>query len=198
MKQRDIFFRGFYKAPRGVKADSSNTLMYPRINVYGISLRGPVGSGLGNIETGYYHSPDDSDGTNRLIENSSFKTMAGYEKDLGNDLSMGCQYLIEQMIHFNEFKISMGNSNLMRDELRQLATIRLTKRMYKQTLLLSCFVFYSPTDEDAYIRPSMDYDLNDHVSISLGGNIMWGIDDYTEFGQMKRNDNAYTRIRYSF
>jgi hypothetical protein len=40
--------------------------------------------------------------------------------------------------------------------------------------------------------------MSDNWKISLGSNIFGGRDDFTLFGQLKRNDNVYLRIRYSF
>ena len=77
------FFNGFYKEPRGILDPAKEEFFYPRLAVYGASLRGPVLGGIGNIEAGYYDSREDPDGDKGNIENPALKYLAGYSKDLG-------------------------------------------------------------------------------------------------------------------
>ena len=84
------------------------------------------------------------------------------------------------------------------DEYRHLNTLRIIKLYKNQTLRLGLFIFFSPTDLDGYIRPTMDYDISDEWRLTLGANLPWGEDVHTEFGQTEHNKNIYTRIRYSF
>ncbi len=192
------YFYGFYEMPMGYLNEANRELFYPRLNVYGMSLRGPFLGGIGNIETGYYDSRNDRKGNNRLIENSSFKLLAGYEKDMGNDFRIGIQYLYEETLNYGDYRKALLPQDFRWDEYRHLFTLRLTKLLWSQTLHLGLFTFYSPSDEDTYIRPTVSYDVNDHLTATLGANLIWGKDDITEFGQMERNSNIYFRIRYSF
>jgi len=61
-------YRGFWKSPGGRNA-AMNQALFPDLNVYGASARGPVGKGIGNVEVGYYDSADDSSGKNALLNN---------------------------------------------------------------------------------------------------------------------------------
>jgi len=192
------FFYGFYEMPRGYLDEANKELFYPRLNVYGASLRGPALGGIGNIEIGYYDSRNDRKGNNRLIDNSSVKLLTGYEKDLGNDLRVGVQYLYEQNLNYGNYKRALLPQDFFWDEARHLLTLRITKLLWQQTLHLGFFAFYSPSDEDVYLRPTVSYDMNDHLTATLGSNLIWGRDDITEFGQMERDSNIYFRIRYSF
>jgi hypothetical protein len=67
-----------------------------------------------------------------------------------------------------------------------------------QNLTLSLFTFYSPSDEDAYLRPKIQYKIDDHWSAEIGGNIFVGEEDHTFFGQFEKNTNVYGGVRYSF
>lgn len=192
------YFRGFDKNPTSTKDEAARQLFYPRLDVYGGSLRGPVMNGIGNVEFGYYHSREDSDGGNRLIENSKVKVLTGYEKDLGNDFKAGLQYLYEQRLDDGHYQTSLLPADFVFDEFRHLLTQRITKLFKNQTVNVSLFNFYSPSDRDGYARPSVSYDLTDQWKAVLGANLPWGEDDITEFGQMKRNKNVYVRVRYSF
>lgn len=192
------FFRGFYKEPRGVLDAASESFFYPKLEAYGTSLRGPLLGGIANFEAGYYDSKNDSDGTDPGIENSSVKYLIGYSRDLGGELQIGVQYLLEQMLDYGEYEATLPAGQSKRYELRHLLTVRLTKLLRAQTLRLSLFVFYSPSDEDTYLRPAVGYALSDRVNISAGANLFGGARDYTEFGQLDGNDNVYLRVRYGF
>jgi hypothetical protein len=63
---------------------------------------------------------------------------------------------------------------------------------------VTLFTFYSPSDKDGYVRPSVSYDITDQWKVTAGMNLPWGEDDQTEFGQMKHNKNVYVRVKYSF
>lgn len=192
------YFRGFDKNPNSYKDEAARQLFYPRLDVYGTSLRGPIAGGIGNIEFGYYNSREDSGGNNRLIANSMVKVLTGYEKDLGNDLKVGFQYLYEQTLKYDNYNANLLPTDFVFDEFRHLLTQRITKLYKNQTVAVSLFNFYSPSDKDGYARPSVSYDMTDQWKVVLGANLPWGEDDITEFGQMKRNKNVFIRARYSF
>ena len=191
-------FRGFYSLPRGYLDEIHRELFYPRLDVYGGSVRGPALGGIGNVEWAFYNSRQDSNGDNRLIPNAMMKYLLGYEKDLGNDLKVGIQYLCEQMRHYTHYRGALHVGDIPEDEYRHLTTLRITKLYKNQTVKTNVFAFFSPSDMDTYIRLNLDYDVNDHCRFSVGANLIWGRDDYTEFGQMERNKNIYVRLRYSF
>lgn len=192
------FFRGFYKEPLGVSDPVNMDFFYPRLSVYGASLRGPIAGGIGNIELGYYDSRQDRSGSNSFIENSSVKYLAGYEKDMGNDLKLGLQYQLEQMLDYDEYRSGVSPGSPADDEYRHLLTLRLTQLMMNQNLNMGLFAFYSPSDEDVYLRPKVSYKFTDNLSGTVGANIFDGNKRHTFFGQLDRNDNFYARIRYSF
>ncbi len=192
------YFRGFDKNPTSYKDEAARQLFYPRLDVYGTSLRGPALGGIGNIEFGYYNSREDSDGNNRLIANSLLKVLTGYEKDLGNDFKVGLQYLYDQTLDYGNYSANLLPTDFIFDEFRHLLTQRITKLYKNQTVTVSLFNFYSPSSKDGYIRPMVSYNLSDQWKATLGANLPWGEDDLTEFGQMKRNKNIFVRFRYSF
>ena len=76
--------------------------------------------------------------------------------------------------------------------------MRLTYRAKQQTLTYSLFSFYSPTDHDVYLKPSIDYRYNDQWLFSTGANLFFGKDDYSFFGQHQDNSNAWLRVRFEY
>ena len=192
------YFRGFYNEPRGITDAATERFFYPRLSAYGLSLRGPVLGGIGNFEAGWYDSEQDRSGRDALVENSSIKYLAGYSRDLGGDLTIGGQYLVEQMLNYDSYTASLGAGEPARDELRHLVTLRVMKLMKAQTVEAVFFAFFSPSDRDAYLRPSVGYKITDNLKATVGANIFIGTEAHTEFGQFERNDNVYARLRYSF
>lgn len=194
-------FKGFYNEPVGIKNESTKEVFYPKLAVFGASIRGPAPLSIGGIasgEVGYFDSLEDRNGENRLIENSSMKYLLGYERDFPKDFRLGFQYYVEQMLNFDEFKANSQPGDIPRDEFRQLLTFRITKLFWMQTLEASLFTFYSPTDSDAYLRPRLSWQASDRWKWTVGANIFFGKHDWTEFGQLEGDDNIYIRLRYSF
>jgi len=192
------YYRGFDPAPRSYLDEAARQLFYERLDAYGASVRGPFAGGIGNLEMGYYRSRQDDDGNNRLIENSMLKWLAGYEKDLGNDLKIGVQYLFEQKLDYAQYQSALLPNDYYWDEYRHLLTQRITKLYKNQTVMLGLFNFWSPSDKDGYLRASCAYDISDQWKLTLGLNVPWGEDGITDFGMMQKNKNAFARVRYSF
>ena len=67
-----------------------------------------------------------------------------------------------------------------------------------QDLRLDLFTFYSPSDDDVYLRPSVSYDVTDRLRIDGGANVFIGDEDHTQWGQFERSSNVYLGLRYSF
>ncbi|MBF0430048.1 MAG: hypothetical protein HQK83_02125 [Fibrobacteria bacterium] len=188
-------FYGFWKTPEGFNP-SSGKLIYPRLSAGGASVRAPIFGGIGNMEGGYYYSSDNTDGDNPIIRNSEVRFLAGFEREISSNLTAGIQYYGEWMQDYDEYlKL---NSSLPNDEFRQLITLRLRKLLLNQNLILSFFTYYSPSDNDAYIRPKVKYKVTDAIALELGVNIFVGEHQHTFFAQFEDNNNAYGSLRWSF
>jgi len=118
-------FNGFYKEPLGVKDPEEMEFFYPELTVYGLSLRGALLGGIGNLEIGYYDSRQDRDGRDAMIENPGIKYLAGYSKDLPGDLKIGVQYQLEQVLAYGEYLDALQEGAPEADEFRRLITVRL-------------------------------------------------------------------------
>ena len=143
-------YHGFYKNPEGMDVNTMEAY-YPRLNVYGASIRMPVMSGIFWMEGGYYDSYDDRCGENPYVPNSSATGMVGFERQIATDLTANLQYQGEVMMDYDKFEASMGGTTDV-DEVYHLLTSRITKMLKMETIILSGFVFYSPNEEDVYAR----------------------------------------------
>ncbi len=189
-------YHGYWKSPAGQNASMTQAI-FPDLNVYGASIRGVAGKGIGNAEIGLYDSTDDCGGKNPLINNSEMRYLIGYTQEIGKDLTLGLQYYVEQLLNYSEYRNNLP-SGQPRDRYRHLATIRLTKLLMNQNLQCSIFAYYSPSDEDAYLRPNVNYKVNDNSSVEIGGNVFFGAHPYTFFSQFQDDTNIYMGYRYSF
>ena len=189
-------YRGYWKSPGGFNSTVTQAI-FPDLNVYGFSLRGTAGQGIGNLEFGYYESADDAGGKNPLINNSEMRYLAGYTQEIGKDFTAGVQYYVEQMLGFGDYKRTwtMGPA---RDEFRHVTTLRLTKLLMNQNLRCSLFTYYSPSDKDVYMRPNINYKASDNLALEVGANIFFGDYPNTFFAQFQDNTNMYVALRYSF
>jgi len=189
-------YRGYWKSPGGQNATMTQAI-FPDLNVYGTSLRGSVGKGIGNAEIGYYESADDTSGKDPMINNSEMRYLIGYTREIAQDFTMGLQYYIEQMLDYDQYKRNLP-AGPARDMYRHLTSLRLTKLLMNQNLRCSLFTYYSPSDKDVYMRPNVNYKVSDNTAVEVGSNIFFGDYPHTFFGQFRDNTNIYASLRYSF
>jgi hypothetical protein len=158
----------------------------------------PWGGGIASAEFGYYDSEQNRSGNNPLVKNSELRYLLGYEHELANDFTGSIQYYLEQMLAYGAYHRNLAPAAHPRDEYRHVLTFRLTKLLLQQNLRLSLFAYYSPSDRDAYLRPQVHYQIDDHWAAEIGGNIFAGSEDYTFFGQFEKDTNVYLAARYGF
>ncbi len=190
-----VYF-GFWKQPLG--ATAQQTLFFPRLNVYGASLRRPSLGGIANFEFAFYDSRNDRSGADPLIPNSQLRVLLGYERELVARLSLGLQLYGEWTARHGRLLQNSPTPQFEAGQLRTLLTARLTYRDERDRWQHSLFVFVSPSDSDYYLRPLVRYRLNDAWSFTGGANVFGGSEQYTFFGQLEDNSNAFLRARYSF
>lgn len=189
------YYHGFFRQPAMILDNPANpadpariTLTYPKLTVYGASVQGSAMDGVVNVEAGYYDSRDDSDGSNPMIPNSQARLLVGYQRQFWEDFTMGIQYYTEYMLDHAAYEKT----------LYQLASVRATQFLMHQTLRLSLFAFYSPSDGDYLLNPEAKYNFGDSVWGAVGANIFGGGHEWSRFGQMDGDDNMYIQARYEF
>lgn len=176
-------YDGFWKSPAG--SDATGAFTFPRLRVFGASMRGPLGSGIANGEVAYYNSRDDRGGGNAAVRNSEFRALAGYTQELIPDLTLGTQYYIEAIRDYGALRRAQPAAAPLPDEHRHVVTLRLTWLTHQQNVEWSLFAFYSPSDEDGHLRPRAHYKIDDHWSAEAGANLFFGRKDSTFFGQLQ-------------
>lgn len=191
------FYRGFYKNPIGF--DPSAMLpIYPKLNIYGVSIRGSIAGGILWAEGGYFDSRQDPNGNDPYMPNSSLTGMVGFERQVATNLTANIQWQFDYMTDYELFAAQQMPGLFVRDEVKHLLTSRITKLLNSETVTLSAFTFYSPTDEELYFRGAVEYKYTDEVTLTAGGNIFDGSHPNTDFGQFQLNDNLYLKMTYGF
>jgi hypothetical protein len=190
-------YDGFRKGPEGFDTDRQ-VYLFPKLAVYGASARGPLASGIFNIEYGYYDSKDAGLYGNSYAPPSEQRLLLGYERELARELNLGLQYYLTHIEDYGEYQDERLPGSPDRDRYDHVVTARLSKLLMNQDLRLSLFVFVSPSDEDGYLRPQLHYKLDDRRSVEAGANVFFGEDNETSFGQLRDNTNIYTAFRYDY
>ncbi len=182
-------YRGHWGQPKGFDPDRS-TAYFPRLEAWGASVRGALLGGIANAEFAWYRSLDDEGGNDPFIPNSQIRGLAGFSHEVARDQTLGLQAYLERSVQYPDVGFT--------DQNRWWLTARYTGMFLQQNLTVSLFAFYSPSEDDAYLRPKASYKLSDEILLTVGGNVFLGAHDDTFFGQFEDNTNLYARVRYSF
>ena len=191
-------YDGFWKGPQGFEAGNTGRLTFPKLSAYGASVRGPVLGGIGNIEFSYYDSREDRDGNDPNVPNSQFRTLIGFEREVITNLRGAAQYYTENITDHDALIRNAPPGAPIPDETRHLFTGKLVKSWPQEQITATLFAFYSPSDQDGYIRPRLNWNVTDEWTFEAGANWLFGENDYKQFGQLEDNTNAFVAIRYGF
>ncbi len=171
---------------------------YPRLAAYGASAQRNVGAALLSLEAGYYDSQDDRRGVDPAVPNGQFRFLAGYQRQLASEFTLGAQYYAEIMTDYASYTSTPPAGFPAQDHVRHLLTVRLTRFFKYQTWKLSFFSFYSPSDQDALLIPEVWHAFTDRLSLTVGATVFEGRRATTFLGQFDRNDNVYVALRFDF
>jgi hypothetical protein len=206
-------YQGFWPTPTGSEVITENDTFnyqavnnqqqqsqgyFPKLNSWGFSALTAYAGGIFNFEYSSYNSVENSAGNKNSIANGQHRVLIGYERELAKNFTASVQYYLERTKNYQALVNNSLTPAQLVAENRQLLTMRLTYRAQQQTLTYSLFSFYSPTDRDAYLKPSIDYRYNDQWLFSTGANLFFGKDDYSFFGQHQDNSNAWLRVRFEY
>jgi hypothetical protein len=186
---------GRWKQPIGARP--SGEPWFPRLNAWGASLRTGLGPGIFNTEFSWYDSRDDRDGDDPLVPNSQLRFLAGYEQEVVANLTGAGQFYVERILDHDAQVDASPDPATEPEKWRTLVTGRLTHRAFRETLISSLFVFWSPNQGDFYLRPNVTWRRDDHWTLAGGFNVFGGDED-TFFGQLEDNSNGWVRLRYNY
>jgi hypothetical protein len=189
-------YDGFWPIQNGINQNFQ--LYYPELKSYGFSVRGGLGKGILSLEVAYYNSVEDRQGNDPFVPNSQTRWYAGYDQELIKDLHLGVQYYHEYQKDQSAYLSTLPAGFQPRARHYEMWTTRLTHYLLHQNLALSLFVYFSPTDKDAYIRSNVFYKFSDRWHFHLGSNHFTGDRPDTVFNQSQEDSNVFFSIRYNF
>jgi len=151
-----------------------------------------------NAEFVYYHSREDSVGDDPSVPNSQWRLLLGYEAELRSELTFAAQYYLEWTRQHGRLLANSPYPEYAPEQDRHLLTLYLNQRLWQQRLSLSLFSFWSPSDEDFYLRPMVRYRFDDSWQLTAGANLLGGEQRHSMFAQMEKASNLYLRLRYHY
>lgn len=186
-------YHGFDKQPLGL--DENGRLTHHRKQSWGMSMRGTLLGGVVHAEMAHHKALDDPDGTKINVQNGQNRWLAGYERELFKKFTVSMQFYVEQ---WHDVDAMRANQTGPVASHREVWTQRLTYMTHQDKVVWSLFSFYSPTDEDRFIRPSIQYRHDDHWRYDLGANLFSGKKTSSFFGQFERSSNVHFSVKYQF
>ncbi len=189
-------YRGYFHQPTAFTNTFQAT--FAQLSSIGASVRKPLGRGLFNAETVYYASRDDRSGNNPSVPNDQIRLLLGYEQEAITNFTVAFQYYLEWTQDHDALIANSFAPTFEPDEYRHVLTNRLSYRLNQDKVTLSLFTFYSPSDSDYYLRPSLNYRYSDQWSFAGGASIFGGDEAHTFFNQFADNNNLYVRVRYNY
>ena len=193
-------YKGLWTSPFGsYQLDIDRTAgFFPQLRSFGASIRAPLLSGVFNAEFASYNSIDDPNGNNPNIINDQLRFLLGYETEVYTDITAGLQFYLEHSRDYERMQPTIVAPGTQVEENRSVVTLRITHQALQQALTSRLFVFYSPTDKDAYLKPSISYRYNDEWLFTTGANVFIGERNNSFFGQHEDNSNLWLRVRFNY
>jgi len=194
-------YRGFQRTPSmrpdSMTAPTKISTFYPQLSVYGASVSGRAGEGVLSMEGAYYDSRQDRSGNDFAVPNSQTRLLVGYQIQPVEDLSLGFQYYAEYMHDYSTYRAALPAGFSIEKRWNQTLTFRATQMLMHQTLRLSLYASYNPSNGDHFVNPELRYSFTDKMWGAVGANFFGG-ESWGQFGRLSRDDNVYLQVRYEF
>jgi hypothetical protein len=182
--------RRLYVDATGLRAD------HPRLKHLGVSLTGNAPSGVVWVEGAIRHAAEAKDNTvSRHSLGSSVKLIAGYSREVGQDITASMQLQIEAPTNFNRYAATLGPGVRPVERLATTLHARLQSRYLNQTLGIGAQLF-AGSERDTHFNPFANWSPADGWTIEAGANLFNGRTD-TRYGAFRDDSNVYVQGRYS-
>ena len=151
---------------------------YRRMTMLGADVSVPVGKFVVRGEVAEY-----LDEAQTFGRAASTNALLGIDWYAGNDWSISAQYS-------HKYIASGNNRN------SGLATLRISKELFHNTLALQSFAYVDVTNGGVYNRLSADYAINDQLHATIGYDYFHA--DRGMFIIYKKNSELFFKLKYSF
>ncbi len=131
-----------------------------------------------------------------VVQKDYLNYVVGLDKTIG-DWRLSAQFIQKRILDYDE--------DIFFNEVENLATLLVSKSMFREKLRVEWFTYFGITHIDAFSRLRAFYMPYDQVSIEMGTNLFVNSEFDLKpgdvpglFGRYDKNDMIYTRVKYSF
>jgi hypothetical protein len=164
---------------------------YYRVSGLGGEFSLPVGDLVIRGETAFFEGRrferEAYSGT--YLERDALKMLLGLDWYPGNNWTVSSQVADEIILDYD--------GAITRDRHDWLGTLKLTKKLLRETLTLSGLVCTALDKEDYYLKLSGEYALTDELHLTCGL-LLFGGDSDGSFGRYRDQDGLLVKLKYSF
>ena len=123
-----------------------------------------------------------------IFKRDELNLMVGSDWSPGNDWEITGQLIYKAILDYK--------SAIQQDKENYMATLRVSKKLMRETLDLSVMNYSDLSNESGFVRFSSDYAFTDDLHVLLGTDIFHG--NRGVMGQFDKNDGIWLKVKYSF
>jgi hypothetical protein len=164
---------------------------YYRVSGIGGEFSVPVGDLVIRGETAYFKGRqfERESYSGDYLERDALKMLLGLDWYPGNNWTISSQVADEIILDYDHA--------IARDRHDWLGTLKLSKKLLRETLTLSGLVCAALDEEDYYLKLSGEYALTDELHLTFGF-LLFGGDSDGSFGRYRDQDGLLVKLKYSF
>ena len=163
-----------------------------RYSMVGLDFSRPQGSFVIRGEAAMYSaeplSTDLLNQTNPVMKKTTMNYLVGLDWYPGSNWTLTGQ--------FSQKLILLWEDQLENPKNTMLATLGITRKLFRSTLSASAFGYIDLSNEGMFARTTLDYSLSDRIHLITGVDIFHG--DAGIFGAYKNNSEFFIKAKYNF
>ena len=163
-----------------------------RYTMIGLDFSRPQGSFVIRGEAAMYNgeplSTDLLNQTNPVMKKTTMNYLVGLDWYPGSNWTLTGQ--------FSQKLILLWEDQLENPKNTMLATLGITRKLFRSTLSASAFGYIDLSNEGMFARTTLDYSLSDQIHLITGVDIFHG--DAGIFGAYKNNSEFFIKAKYNF
>lgn len=161
-----------------------------RITFVGLDFSKPFKDFVFRGEAAFFHGKyfEPENIFEQLYNKNSINFLFGIDWYPGNDWMLTAQFVDNFILNYDQ---------AIKDyEHMMLATLHISKKLFRQTMEISTMGYFGLNNKDGFIRTNMDYALTDELHVLLGIDSFFGNEGM--MGQYNDNDEIWIKAKYSF
>lgn len=193
-------FRGFTGTPEGVReVDGEATPFHPQMAAVGLSLRGPVLSGLGWLEAAYENIREEGAGVDPQLPPDRWVTLAGYRWNPTPTRTFMVQGSAIGQVDADRLRETWAEMDPDHPQ-GERAHLRLqgnvTESFRADRMQVGVRLLWGVTEEEAHWRLRLGYDISDDLIFEARYHGFAGDHPAGRFGLLRDHDLVSLRLRY--